>query len=129
MISIARLAMDLLITSRKLGSMSLRPAGLTVFRQVEVETNCEHIACLKVHLRLNHTALILCLYVTAQPSPSSAVESHHSEYSRTQLLYLPQKRLAVTSSAIVVLTASLDSHNLPKEGLSGLKVTFSWRDT
>ena len=47
--------------------------------QVEVETNCKHIACLKVYLRPNHIALILCLYVTLQPSPSSAVESHHSE--------------------------------------------------
>ena len=33
--------------------MSLRPAGLIVYivrsvRQVEVETNCEHTACLKV---------------------------------------------------------------------------------
>ena len=44
-------------------------------------------------------------------------------------LYLPKKRLEVTSSAIVVLTAFLDSPNLPKEGLSGLKGNFSWRDT
>ena len=49
--------------------------------------------------------------------------------SRTQLLYLPKKRLEVTSFAIVVLTAFLDSPNLPKEGLSGLKGKFSWRDT
>ena len=34
----------------------------------------------------------------------------------------------VTSSAIVVLSAFLDSPNLPKEGLSGLKGNFSWRD-
>ena len=34
----------------------------------------------------------------------------------------------VTSSAIVVLTAFLDFPNLPKEGLSGLKGKFSWRD-
>ena len=46
-----------------------------------------------------------------------------------KLLYLPHKRLEVTSSAIVVLTAFLDSPNLPKEGLSGLKGKFSWRDT
>ena len=46
-----------------------------------------------------------------------------------KLLYLPQKRLEVTSSAIVVLTAFLDSPNLPKEGLSELKGKFSWRDT
>ena len=46
-----------------------------------------------------------------------------------KLLYQPQKRLEVTSSAIVVLTAFLDSPNLPKEGLSGLKGKFSWRDT
>ena len=44
-----------------------------------------------------------------------------------KLLYLPQKRLAVTSSAIVVLTAFLDSPNLSKEGLSGLKGKLSWR--
>ena len=72
MISIARLALNLLLTSRKLGAMSLRPAGLIVYivrsvRQVMVETNCEHTACLKVYLRPNHIALILCLYVTAQP--------------------------------------------------------------
>ena len=46
-----------------------------------------------------------------------------------KLLYLLKKRLEVTSSAIVVLTAFLDSPNLPKEGLSGLKGKFSWRDT
>ena len=46
-----------------------------------------------------------------------------------KLLYLPQKSLEVTSSAIVVLTAFLDSTNLPKEGLSGLKGKFSWHDT
>ena len=34
----------------------------------------------------------------------------------------------VTSSAIVFLTSFLDSPNLPKEGLSGLKGKFSWRD-
>ena len=45
-----------------------------------------------------------------------------------KLLYLPQKRLEVTSSAIVVLTAFLDSPNLPKEGLSGLKRKFSWQN-
>ena len=32
--------------------------------------------------------------------------------------------MEVTSSAIVVLTAFLDSLNLPKEGLSGLKGNF-----
>ena len=37
--------------------------------------------------------------------------------------------LDVTSSAIVVLTAFLDSPNLPKGGLSGFKGKFSWRDT
>ena len=36
--------------------------------------------------------------------------------------------MEVTSSAIVGLTAFLDSPNLPKEGLSGLKGKFSWRD-
>ena len=46
-----------------------------------------------------------------------------------KLLYLLKKRLEVTSSATVVLTAFLDSPNLPKEGLSGLKGKFSWRDT
>ena len=46
-----------------------------------------------------------------------------------KLLYLPKKSLEVTSSAIVVLTAFLDSHNFPKESLSGLKGKFSWRDT
>ena len=46
-----------------------------------------------------------------------------------KLLYVPQKRLEVTSSATVVLTAFLDSPNLPKEGLSGLKGKFSWHDT
>ena len=46
-----------------------------------------------------------------------------------KLLYLPKKRLEVTSSAIVVLTTFLDSPNLPKEDLSGLRGKFSWRDT
>ena len=41
-----------------------------------------------------------------------------------KLLYLPKKSLEVTSSAIVVLTAFLDSPNFPKEGLSGLKGKF-----
>ena len=50
-------------------------------------------------------------------------------YLEPRLLYLPKERLEVTSSAIVVLTAFLDSPNLPKEGLSGLKGKFSWRDT
>ena len=44
-----------------------------------------------------------------------------------KLLYVPQKRLEVTSSAIVVFTAFLDNPNLPEEGLSGLKGKFSWR--
>ena len=49
----------------------------------------------------------------------------HSDYSRTQgRLNLK----AVTSSAIVVLTAYLDSPSLPKESLSGLKGIFSLRD-
>ena len=42
-----------------------------------------------------------------------------------------KKRLQVTSSAsaMVVLTAFLDSPNLPKEGLSELKGKISWYDT
>ena len=52
-----------------------------------------------------------------------------SSYSRTLIAVSAQKRLEVKSSAIVVLTALLDSPNLPKEGLSGLKGKFSWRDT
>ena len=51
-------------------------------------------------------------------------------YSRTQIaVSAKKKRLEVTSSAIVVLTIFFDSPNLPKEGLSGLKGKFSWRDT
>ena len=46
-----------------------------------------------------------------------------------KLLYLSKEMLEVTPSAIVVLTPFLDSPNLPKEGLSGLKEKFSWRDT
>ena len=34
----------------------------------------------------------------------------------------------VTSSAIVVLIAFLDSPNILEEGLGGLKGKFSWRD-
>ena len=45
-----------------------------------------------------------------------------------KLLFLPKKRLEVTFSAKVVLTPFLDRPNLPKEGLSGLKGKFSWRD-
>ena len=52
-----------------------------------------------------------------------------TDYSRTQIVVSAQKRFEVTSSAIVVLTAFLDSPNLPKEGLSGLKGKFSWSDT
>ena len=54
---------------------------------------------------------------------------HISIYSRTQIAVSAQKRLEVKASAIVVLTGFLDSPNLPKEGLSGLKGNFSWRDT
>ena len=43
-------------------------------------------------------------------------------------LYLAKKRLEVTSPAIVVLNAFLDSSDLPKEGLSGLLWNFFWRD-
>ena len=50
-------------------------------------------------------------------------------FSRTQIAVYAQKRLEMTSSAIVVLTAFLDSPNLPKEGLSGVKGKISWRDT
>ena len=39
-------------------------------------------------------------------------------------LYLAKKRLEVTSPAIVVLNAFLDSSDLPKEGLSGLLWNF-----
>ena len=39
-----------------------------------------------------------------------------------------KKRLEVTSPAIVVLNAFLDSSDLPKEGLSGLLWKFFWRD-
>ena len=51
-------------------------------------------------------------------------------YFKTQIAVSAKKmkRLEVTSSAIVVLTAFLDSPNLPKEGLSELKGKFSWRD-
>ena len=41
-------------------------------------------------------------------------------------LYLVKKRLEVTSPAIVVLNAFLDSSDLPKEGLSGLLWKFFW---
>ena len=34
----------------------------------------------------------------------------------------------MTSPAIVVLNAFLDSSDLPKEGLSGLLLKFFWRD-
>ena len=73
---------------------NLQEAGLNEFKtswlnsipsgrgRNKLQTNCKHMACLKVHLRPNHTAHILCLYVTAQPSQSSAVESHHSESKR-----------------------------------------------
>ena len=53
----------------------------------------------------------------------------HSGTLEPKLLYLPQKRLEVTSSAIVVLTPFLDSPKLTKEGLSGLKGKLSWRDS
>ena len=39
-----------------------------------------------------------------------------------------KKRLEVTSPAIVVLNAFLDSSDLPKEGLSGLLWKCFWRD-
>ena len=43
-------------------------------------------------------------------------------------LYLAKKCLEVTSPAIVVLNAFLDSSDLPKEGLSGLLWKLFWRD-
>ena len=60
----------------------------------------------------------------------SVLNVTHAPYTlEPKLLYLPKKRLEVTSSVIVVLTAFLDSPNLLKEGLSGLKGKFSRRDT
>ena len=47
---------------------------------------------------------------------------------REPKVYISQKRLEVTSLAIVVLNAFLDSPDLPKEGLSGLLWIFFWRD-
>ena len=41
---------------------------------------------------------------------------------------ISQKRLEVTSPAIAVLNAFLDSPDLPKEGLSGLLWKCFWRD-
>ena len=52
--------------------------------------------------------------------------THHTQGAKS--LYLAKKRLEVTSSAIVVLNAFLDSSDLPKEGLSGLLWKFFWRD-
>ena len=43
-------------------------------------------------------------------------------------LYLAKKKLEVTSPAIVVLNAFLDSSDLPKGGLSGLLWNFFLRD-
>ena len=53
---------------------------------------------------------------------------HHRYTQGAKSLYLAKKRLEVTSPAIVVLNAFLDSSDLPKEGLSGLLWKFFWRD-
>ena len=53
----------------------------------------------------------------------------HNPYTQgAKSLYLAKKGLEVTSPAIVVLNAFLDSSDLPKEGLSGLLWKFFWRD-
>ena len=49
-------------------------------------------------------------------------------YPGSQRSLSRKKRLEVTSPAIVVLNAFLDSSDLPKEGLSGLLWKFFWRD-
>ena len=49
-------------------------------------------------------------------------------YPGSQKSLSPKKRLEVTSPAIVVLNAFLNSSDLPKEGLSGLLWNFFWRD-
>ena len=49
-------------------------------------------------------------------------------YPGSQKSLSRKKRLEVTSPAIVVLNAFLDSSDLPKEGLSGLLWKFFWRD-
>ena len=55
-------------------------------------------------------------------------ESRNTCTQGAKSLYLAKKRLEVTSPAIVVLNAFLDSSDLPKEGLSGLLWKFVWHD-
>ena len=45
-------------------------------------------------------------------------------YFRTQIAVFAQKKVGGDIFCIVVLTPFLDSPNLPKEGLSGLKGNF-----
>ena len=52
----------------------------------------------------------------------------HGYYTGSQKSLSRKKRMEVTSPAIVVLNAFLDSSDLPKEGLSGLLWKFFWRD-
>ena len=54
--------------------------------------------------------------------------NYNTEYPGSQKSLSRKKRLEVTSPAIVVLNAFLDSSDLPKEGLSGLLWNFFWRD-
>ena len=80
---------------------------------------------------VNRNSLSLCPFVASLKK--IALKSIFSSFCMSGFFshVYTQGRLnlkEVTSSAIVVLTAFLDSPNLLKEGLSGLKGKFSWPD-
>ena len=77
-----------------------------------------HVAKTKSLISFTFTAKLICIFVFGYVDNTQGAKS----------LYLAKKRLEVTSPAIVVLNAFLDSSNLPKEGLSGLLWKFFWRD-
>ena len=60
----------------------------------------------------------------AVPSRFIIYPAHKCYTQGAKSLYLAKKRLEVTSPAIVVLNAFLDSSDLPNEGLSGLLWKF-----
>ena len=85
--------------------------------------------------------IVLYRVVLAVPYRNVLIVSFHTVLQRTnrtvsnriaphlplcfaKSLYLAKKMLEVTSPAIVVLNAFLDSSGLPKEGLSGLLWNF-----
>ena len=80
----------------------------------------------KLHAFNNHKKYQITISFFYFQSLSRKVHIVYTQGAKS--LYLAKKGLEVTSPAIVVLNAFLDSSDLPKEGLSGLLWKFFWRD-